>query len=166
METIYSCPRDFNEGIRKYSNKLHYEFSLIEKMFEKYKNMYDDDLLFICGKLGGVNRYGRFFSYLRKYKIRESAEGKDSGYILSDFGEIRFLKDADSLHMPVALSSVFGKYVREFFMAGVNNYFRKEFPSLRPVSGYNDCVTKEFIRKTEDTRRRAGVPDDCFLRIK
>jgi len=166
VETIFYCPREFNKGIRKYENKLSLEFVILEKFFRKYYNLFGGDLLFLCGKLGGTKRYERFFNYMKKFEILKKREGSDSSYKFENFGEIKFIRSGDALHSPIALSSIFGKLVREIFLAKMNRFFRSLNPSLPRASGYNDPVTSEFIKRTKRLRMKLKIPDDCFLRVR
>lgn len=166
VETIFYCPREFNKGINRYENKLSLEFVILEKFFRKYYNLFDADLLFLCGKLGGTKRYGRFFNYMKNFKLLKKREGSDSSYKFKNFGEIKFIRNGDALHSPIALSSIFGKLVREIFLVKMNRFFRALSPSLPIASGYNDPVTSEFIKRTKRLRTKLKIPDDCFLRIR
>ncbi|MBU4133717.1 hypothetical protein KKH42_00180, partial [bacterium] len=117
-----------------------------------------------CGKLGGTKRYAPFFDYLKQYRVTKASEGMDSFYEFARFGRIEFVKDGDSLHLPVALASVFGKLVREIFMERLNDFFAGFIQNLSRVSGYNDPLTREFIEKTAAVRKKRGIPENCFLR--
>jgi len=164
-ESIFYCPEEFNRGIDIFGSKLRLEFSILETFFKKYSTLSaSDDKLFICGKLGGTKRYGPYFDYLKKHRLAKASEGTDSFYEFDGLGRIEFVKDGDSLHLPVALASVFGKLVREIFMERLNDYFGGYIKKLNRVSGYNDPLTREFIEKTAAVRKEQGVPDTCFLR--
>lgn len=77
-----------------------------------------------------------------------------------------FIKKGDRDHFPVALSSIFGKYLREIFIKKQNQFFQKICPSVRAVSGYRDHLTKKFIKETQKIREKIKLPDICFLRKK
>jgi len=163
--SFFCCPEEFNRSIDRFGSKMRLEFSILEMFFKKYGALPGKGgTLFICGKLGGTKRYAGYFEHLKKYKILRSAEGRDSFYELDGLGRIEFVKDADALHLPVALASVFGKLVREIFMESLNDYFSGLRKGLPRVSGYNDPLTGEFIERTALLRKEQGVPLDCFLR--
>jgi len=164
-ESIFYCPEEFNRGIDRFGSKLRLEFSILEMFYKKYSTLSaSDDKLFICGKLGGTKRYGPYFDYLKKYRLAKASEGTDSFYEFDGLGRIEFVKDGDSLHLPVSLASVFGKLVREIYMESLNDYFGGFIKNNRRVSGYNDSLTREFIEKTVAVRKEQGVPENCFLR--
>ena len=50
--------------------------------------------------------------------------------------EIEFGTKGDSLHFPVALASVYSKYVRELYMRVFNEYWGREIPGIKPTAGY------------------------------
>ncbi len=164
-ESFFYCPEEFNRGIDRFGSKMRLEFSILEMFFKKYGGLSaNGDILFICGKLGGTKRYEPYFDYLKKHRVTRASEGTDSFYELDGLGRIEFVKDGDSLHLPVALASVFGKLVREIFMESLNGYFGVFEKNLPRVSGYNDPLTREFIEKTAAIRKEQGVPENCFLR--
>ena len=43
---------------------------------------------------------------------------------------------AEERHLPVALASMFAKYVRELLMGAFNHYWQQVVPGLRPTAGY------------------------------
>ena len=49
---------------------------------------------------------------------------------------IEFCTDGEDRHLPIALASIFSKYIRELFMRGLNGYWSDRVPSLRPTAGY------------------------------
>lgn len=101
----------------------------------------EDGLLVRADKHGGRNRYGllihqTFFGA----EVRTAVEGRDASQYLVRRGPRRmavgFYKDGDARYLPVALASVFSKYVRELFMESFNAYWTGRVPGLRPTAGY------------------------------
>ena len=88
----------------------------------------------------------------------------DVSEAVDGLGEVRFEVDADARHLPVALASIVGKYVREICMRRIGEFYRRCDPELRLASGYHDPVTTRFIQATEPSRRRLGIAHDCFRR--
>jgi len=164
IKVLYYCPKMFNEGIKRRSTKTALEFEMLERFFSKYRALYGKNVLYICGKLGGTKKYERFFDFLRNFKLVRKAEGKNSFYEFKNFGRVEFVMDAEEKHFPVALSSVFGKVVREIFVRRMNSFFKKYIPTLKNASGYNDRITADFILKTSALRKKLKIPDDCFIR--
>jgi hypothetical protein len=79
-------------------------------------------------------------------------------------GAVRFVVDADDGHLPVALASMVGKYVREVTMERVVRFYRARVPGLPAASGYHDPVTRRFVAGTAGERVALGIVDDCFAR--
>jgi ribonuclease HII len=121
----------------------------------------------VCGKVGGIGRYGEFFSELSDRLYSTLKEGRaESAYHFPKLGEIRFVRDADAKDPLVMLASLVGKYMRELFMGRINRYYaRLDSTSEAPTpSGYHDPVTRRFIEQTHGHRRRLEIAQDCFIR--
>lgn len=50
--------------------------------------------------------------------------------------EIDFSVDGDARHFPVALASMYSKYIRELFMRRFNDYWSARVAGLKPTAGY------------------------------
>lgn len=170
VKTILCCPYNFNSWLsteRVGDNKNRLDFSLFEDLIKYYYHKYGEEILYLCGKIGGTINYRGYFSFLNNFSGRQEIGQRDlSSYRFDPLGTVQFIKDGDERHFPIALSSMFGKYIREIFIERLNRFFCSQIPGLRPVSGYNDMLTREFIRKTSQKRKELGIPDDCFLRSK
>ena len=66
------------------------------------------------------------------YRLTRRINGIDSTVT------IKFLIEAESKHLPVALASMTAKYVRELFMMRMNRHFQGLMPKLKPTAGYNE----------------------------
>jgi len=75
--------------------------------------------------------------------------------------EIHFVRDGDALHLPVAVASMIGKYLRELAM---DRLAAALGAGHDPPSGYRDQRTKAFVRESAALRAALGLPDSCFLR--
>jgi len=157
------CVKGLNQHRAAGRNKLMMDLHGFERLVLACAEGADDDILAICGLVGGIRRYASRFAHFRHASVVEESKGL-AVYAVPALGEVRFELSADARHMPVALASMVGKYVRELFMARINRHWRERLPSLRSASGYHDSVTKAFVAATESARRDASVPDECFLR--
>lgn len=95
-----------------------------------------------------ADRHGGRVSYLRplmrafddaQLEVLEEAPER-SGYRLTrPCGQwtIRYLVKGETHHLPIALASIFSKYVRELFMICFNGYWCGKMPGLRPTAGYS-----------------------------
>jgi hypothetical protein len=57
------------------------------------------------------------------------------------------------------------KLARELCMARLNAFFRRHLPDLEPTAGYATDA-KRFLRDTAALRRKLGITDDAFVRVK
>jgi hypothetical protein len=120
-------------------------------------------------KHGGRNRYGLLlYQTFFGARIQTLAEGsEESIYEVTD-GQRRmtvgFYVRGDSRHMPVALASIFSKYVRELFMHTFNAYWRRQVPGLRPTAGYATDAAR-FLRDIAAARQQLGIADRMLVRV-
>jgi ribonuclease HII len=117
----------------------------------------------VCGKVGGIGEYAKFFGPLAGWLHATIVEGQaESAYQFPKLGRLRFVRDADA-HAPlVMLASLVGKYVRELFMSRIAGHYPAA-DEARP-SGYHDPVTAKFVARTQLVRKKGKMPDRCFER--
>ncbi len=157
------CVSKFNELCRKNLKKDFINYTLFEKIILQSLN-YCDNLMVKAGKIGGRKTYTRFLKHgFSHWRITEKQEDFDnSTYLIEKNNKkivLSFLKDIEQKSFLGTLAGICGKYVRELFMTGINKYFGNE----KPISGYRDSRTAEFVRKLHIE----NPPDiDCVLRIK
>jgi len=120
-------------------------------------------------KHGGRNRYGlllhqTFFGA----RVRTLAEGaQESLYTVADGPRrmtIGFYEGGDARHLPVALASIYSKYLRELLMHPFNAWWCERVPGLKPTAGYA-ADGRRFLRDTAAARRQLGIPDPQLIRI-
>lgn len=160
-----ACAGVLNAELRNGRNKLDVDLALFEDMIESVHRQHGGPLLAVCGMIGGIRDYASRFARFETERVRplQSRRGQRR-YAIDELGEIRFEVDADARHLPVALASIVGKYVREICMRRIGEFYRRSDPDLRLASGYHDPVTTRFIDATESSRRRLGIANDCFRR--
>lgn len=92
-------------------------------------------------KQGGRQNYGRPLMTAfedAQLQILEETD-KSSIYRLqrpSVTWTISFSQGGESRYLPIALASMFSKYIREMFMELFNAYWRRYNPELKPTAGY------------------------------
>jgi len=69
---------------------------------------------------------------------------------------IRFVRNGEKYHLPVALASIFSKYIRELFMACFNRYWVGQVPGLSPTAGYYQDG-KRFLADIDEVITRISV---------
>ncbi|MGB5365127.1 MAG: hypothetical protein WBM75_18005 [Polyangiales bacterium] len=147
------------------TNKLAVDLELFEDLIASVHVRHGSPLLVLCGMIGGIRDYASRFARFDSNRVEaiENRRGQRR-YRVEDLGELRFEVDADARHLPVALASIVGKFVREICMHRIGEFYRNDVPELKLASGYHDPVTTRFIDATERSRRRLGIAPDCFQR--
>jgi ribonuclease HII len=161
------CAGLLNERKARGQNKLEVDLALFEELVSHAAERYagGGPLLAICGMVGGIRDYQARFSRFAAEQVQPlpSRRGQRR-YQLGSVAELRFEIGADARHLPVALASMLGKYVRELSMRRIGDFYRRQVPELPRASGYHDPVTSRFIEATEPDRKRLGIAADCFRR--
>lgn len=134
-------------------------------------------IVIYCDKLGGRTYYMDMLETNSNIKIIEAEESSRIskykaivGKVMRGTGremDIQFEVGADDKHLPVALASMVGKYIREKVMQHMNEYLIKLQPGLRPTAGYwtdGHRFLRDMVQP--ETLMRAGVHRDDFVRIK
>jgi hypothetical protein len=139
----------------------------MERLVLALRERAGSDVLAICGKVGGMGDYSRFFGPLsmRLHTVLESGRAR-SGYYFPGVGEVHFVRDVDSRDQLVMLASLVGKYVRELLMSRVSAFYIEQDDESDRPSGYHDPVTERFVKATALARKKRRVPDDCFERVR
>jgi ribonuclease HII len=158
------CPGVYNtatgpDGINKFALDCRLMLTLVKQLGAEY----DGEVLALCGKVGSTKKYGPWLQDagigLWMSEVESQAE---STYRIVPYGRISFIRDGDATHLPIAVASMVGKYLRELAMRDINTLLAR--PEIRPASGYRDAVTARFIEKTEKKRQQIGIAPFCFLR--
>ena len=119
---------------------------------------------------GGRKRYRdvlmTFFAPRHLRIVEESDER--SAYELTDAAgawTIEFVVKADQRSMPVALASIYSKYVRELLMKGLNAYFARRVSGLKPTAGYYTDA-KRFLGQVDGAIKREGLDRQMLVRTR
>ena len=165
VQSRVACAGVLNAKLAAGKNKLAVDLELFEDLISSVRSRHGSPLLVVCGMIGGIRDYASRLSRFEPHRV-ESLVGRrgQRRYAVDGVGEIRFEVDADARHLPVALASMVGKYVREICMRRIGEFYRQGNSELKLASGYHDPVTTRFIEATELSRRRLGIALDCFRR--
>ncbi len=79
--------------------------------------------------------------------------------------EVSFVTDGDARHFPVALASLYSKYLRELSMRVMNAYWGERVPGLRPTAGYVTDA-RRWLRDVEPWLARFSIPRDLLVRLR
>lgn len=165
VQSRIACAGLLNAKSVSGQNKLAVDLELFEDLIHSVYRRYGAPLLVVCGMVGGIRDYASRFGRFNPDAVRPLPGRRGQRrYAVERVGEVRFEVDADARHLPVALASIVGKYVREICMRRIGEFYRRGDPELQLASGYHDPVTTRFIQATELPRRRLGIAHDCFRR--
>jgi ribonuclease HII len=168
------CTQQLNEKKGRGTNRFVADLHAMEALVLDLRARAGADVEAVCGKVGGIAEYSKFFGPLSGRLHAIMAEGRArSGYRFPGLGEIHFVRDADAADPLVSLSSLIGKYIRELFMSRIGQHYEPrvalnaagedENEERRP-SGYHDPVTAGFVLRSALLRRKRKIPDHCFER--
>ncbi len=164
VQTSVICSHQLNVNRRRGINRFVSDLHAMERLILKLHGGAQAPVHAVCGKVGGIGEYAKFFGPLGGWLHATIVEGQaESAYQFPTLGRLRFVRDADA-HAPlVMLASLVGKYVRELFMSRIAAHYPSPKDAPRP-SGYHDPVTSAFVQRTALLRKKRGLPDGCFER--
>ena len=123
-----------------------------------------DEILVIVDKQGGRNFYAPFLSDIFDGAwVQTIGEGAELSEYQIDNLRVRFLPKADRDAFPVALASIFAKYLRERFMEDLNAFFRAKVPDLAPTAGYHGDAPR-FMEAVRPLLPGLNVSEDLLWR--
>ncbi len=163
--SVLTCTRRLNDGVARGLTRFDVDLHAMERLVLDARARAGRDVVAICGKVGGFDRYAPAFGPLGGRLHVAIVEGRArSEYLIPGLGRLAFVRDADERHMLVSMASLVGKWVRDLLMARIVRYHREHDPALPDASGYHDPVTARFVEATRVARRDRGLPDACFER--
>ncbi|MFH1021869.1 MAG: hypothetical protein V1809_00595 [Planctomycetota bacterium] len=123
---------------------------------------------FECDRQGGRRRYGPGLAARFAPAAVETVEERRacSAYAVRVSGRVvnvAFLLHGEEASFPVALASMWAKYLRELMMRRFNAYW--ESRGIRPTAGYPHDA-KRWLAETGPLRREAGIDDALLIRRK
>ena len=159
----------FNRSVEETGNKQTVLFGQTAKLISGIMKRYSDDHLCITvDKHGGRDRYapllGRRFKGARLVVKRQDRHV--GHYELRHRGrhsDVRFVMNGEKHSMPVALASMFSKYVREVYMKMFNGFWKRHLPTVKSTAGYAQDA-RRFLSDIAPVRQDLGIPDDVLVR--
>ena len=161
----------YNELVDKTRNKSVLLFSLAGKLIAELVQAYaEQGLIIYADKQGGRNRYRALLQQcLPDWSLRIIEETHHaSGYSMTNGlieWQIHFQAKAESKYLPVALASIYAKYVRELFMGLLNGYWCREVPGLRSTGGYY-TDGRRFLADIAQHCKRLDTPMHKLVRCR
>ncbi|HLG28736.1 MAG TPA: hypothetical protein VI387_00880 [Candidatus Brocadiales bacterium] len=121
-------------------------------------------------KHGGRSKYhhllSKVFHGCQVKTFKES--GEISTYEIKKFDRemvVSFIEKAEDKHFPVALASMYSKYMRELFIKLFNAYWQEKVPGLRPTAGY-PLDAKRYLQQICEAKKVSGITDQMLIRKK
>lgn len=163
------CTKQLNSEKSQGKNRFTSDLHAMERLLLALNAELSEPLSAVCGKVGGMSDYPRFFGPLAgRLHVCLEQKREHSAYHFPGLGELNFVQDADASHPLVMLASLVGKYVRELLMGNINRFYGEQVATtdepLKPCSGYHDPVTAGFVARTKPVRRRLRIVASCFER--
>jgi ribonuclease HII len=123
----------------------------------------DQAALVVCDKHGGRNRYDEVIAsqFDDEFVFRLEESRHVSRYRMGRT-EFCFRTKAEEL-LPVALSSMVAKYLREVLMRQFNHYWSARIPGLRPTQGY-PLDARRFRDEISETFALLGISESDLWR--
>ncbi|HUU86038.1 MAG TPA: hypothetical protein VM243_21280 [Phycisphaerae bacterium] len=128
----------------------------------------DRPVRFLIDRQGGRLRYTQqLLTAFVGYELQILEETRErSTYRLTrspTTHHIEFATSGEDHHLPVALASIYSKYLRELFMRGLNRYWCERVKSLKPTAGYytDGC---RFLKDIGTAVDRQGVDRNILVR--
>ena len=132
-------PKEFNQRVAESDSKgVVLSNATMELVRELVDQFTDDDasVFVVCDKHGGRNRYDELIaSHFDDQFVFRMEEGRDRSRYRMGRIEFCFRTRAEEL-LPVALSSMVSKYLREVLMHQFNEFWATHVPGLKPTQGY------------------------------
>jgi len=171
---LKSCCLDvayYNEMVSRVKNKARVLFTATSRLIQDaFDNCADDELQIIVDRQGGRVHYRatlqRMFADM-ELKILSESPSVSSYELQADGKMIRlhFVVGADERFLPVSLSSMASKYLRELLVANINRYFAGFHSDLRPTAGYwKDGL--RFIRDLKENIPHVQYDDKQLVRCR
>ncbi|HEY6881790.1 MAG TPA: hypothetical protein VI299_27370, partial [Polyangiales bacterium] len=131
LRSALACTGSLNTLLRKGQSRVEVDLELMERLVLDVRAHVQEDVRAICGMVGGIRNYTAKMRHLPAHGVRPArAQGSTLAYDVQGIGHVRFEIDADANHLPVALASMVGKYVRELSMERQNRFYRGHDASL------------------------------------
>ena len=159
-------PKEFNQRVAESDSKgvvlSNATMELVRELVDRFTD--DDASVFVvCDKHGGRNRYDELIaSHFDDQFVFRMEEGRERSRYRMGRVEFCFRTRAEEL-LPVALSSMVSKYLREVLMHQFNEFWAHHVPGLKPTQGY-PVDAKRFRDDIAEAIRVLEVDDSHLWR--
>jgi ribonuclease HII len=162
-------PTEYNTMLNNYDTKgellSNVTLKLVVAMIENLGDNLSEDILVLCDKHGGRNCYVDLLSrYFREELVSVKVESREISIYKLRGIEFRFIAKGES-QIPIALSSMFSKYIRELLMHRFNFFWQTKIPNIKPTAGYPEDA-KRFITEIEYILPELKIEKNEIWRLK
>lgn len=162
---------DYNRLVERTANKAVALQGIVMRVIDRILRATNDARVRLCvDRLGGRTHYREAlhmsFPEFEIEIVEESAER--SAYRLAGPARVvrvEFAAGGEDRHLPIALASIFSKYVRELYMRAFNRYWCGKQADLRPTAGYYTDA-KRWLRDARSTLERHAVDTATLVRTR
>lgn len=172
FQAVVVFPRLFNALVERHDSKGAVTLWAVSQLLERLPEFEEGhgSGVVALDKLGGRNRYQEFLAdcfFGRQVRRKQETSSLSRYEVTSAAGswEFRIEPKADGNHFPVALASMFSKYLRELLMGRFNAWWGERHPGLAPTAGY-PLDARRWWAETADLRRRLGIADRDLWRCR
>jgi len=161
----------FNQSVGETKNKQEVLFDQAARLISGIMKRYaDEDILITADKQGGRDRYGPLLGRtFRGARLIVKHQDRNVGqYHIRHQGiesEVRFVLNGEKHSMPVALASMYSKYVRECYMKLFNRFWHRHAPTVKATAGYAKDA-RRFLKEIAPVKEELGIPDDVLVRCR
>ena len=162
------CAGHFNRLIERTRNKATVLMGLALRLAQRVLQGSEQGVRICVDRHGGREHYvEKLMTFFEGCRLRVVEESDcRSAYELSSgprSWSIEFVKKGEDEHLPIALASMYSKYVRELLMQAINGYFRRRLRGLTPTAGYYKDA-RRFLADVEPVIRTEGLERSMLIR--
>jgi hypothetical protein len=160
---------EFNRSLERTRNKAAVSFIAVGSLLARlWRTFPEEEIEVMVDRQGGRMFYGPLlYRKLRPRGLRilEENDLVSSYEVVRDGPSLRvtFAVDCEERCFPVALASMYCKYVRELHMSIFNRFWLEQVSSLKLTAGYF-LDAERFLREIEGARRVLGIDDAVLIR--
>ena len=162
-------PRRFNEFIVHHGNKAELLSTQTMELVRQLIPSRAANLEIVCDKHGGRSKYlGLVNQFLTHSFVTVDCEQQQlSRYHWNESGRrvrLDFKMGGESF-LPVAISSMIAKYIRELTMKVWNQFWASKLPGIKPTKGY-PVDARRFRKEILAVQRELKIEDELIWRIR
>ncbi|NOX60164.1 MAG: hypothetical protein GXP29_15075 [Planctomycetes bacterium] len=159
---------DYNRRIQITRNKAAVLMQAALRLVQRVRDRFGPCVIVHVDRHGGRSRYREalmtFFECKPLRIISETAT--HSAYTVGgsdDTWTIDFTTKGETSHLPIALASIFSKYLRELLMGAINAYFAERIAGLVPTAGYYTDA-KRFLADIAQVVQAENIGQSTLVR--